>query len=59
MWRKQLLIFLLNVAEFSKGRTLSFKRQLETYILYLIELVLNPVFDICKMISIYDNSYVN
>ncbi|KAI8075420.1 uncharacterized protein B0P05DRAFT_547444 [Gilbertella persicaria] len=31
--------------EFSKGRVLSFKRQLEIYIEYLVRLVLNPVFD--------------
>ncbi|KAI7906990.1 uncharacterized protein BX663DRAFT_548087 [Cokeromyces recurvatus] len=32
--------------EFSKRRLLSFRRQLEIYIQYLIELILNPTFDI-------------
>ena len=33
-------------AEFSKAKLMSFRRQMDFYIQYLIELVLNPVFDI-------------
>ncbi|KAI8645726.1 hypothetical protein BD408DRAFT_411430 [Parasitella parasitica] len=33
-------------AQFSKAKLMSFKRQMDVYIQYLIELILNPVFDI-------------